>query len=193
MDMAEILGGLLKKKSQSGGGIGKILEGLLGGDKKAAAAPPAQPRQRDDFGRVARDAYSRYEQSRGAPQAPAHPKSELDNAQAKILVRAMVNAAKSDGKLDDNEQTAILKQLGDVTEAEVQFLREEFARPLDVKEFAWEIPLGLEQQVYGFSLLTLDLDQNKEAQYLKQLAHGLRLQPEVCNSIHEQCNAPRIF
>lgn len=188
MDMAELLGGLLKNKAKGGGGIEQLLQGLLGGGKQAAPAPQAQAR--GDVRNVAREAYQRYE-DRG--QAASRPASELDNEQARILVCAMVNAAKADGQLDDNEQKAIMSQLGEVTDEEVKFLRAEFARPVDVKEFTWGVPLGLEQQVYGFSLMTMQLDQQKEASYLKELAHGLRLQPEVCNTIHEQCNAPKIF
>jgi uncharacterized membrane protein YebE (DUF533 family) len=183
MDMGEILGALLNNKSGRGGAMGSILEGLLrGGQKKAPAAPPrsqAAPQRR---------AGSRAE----APfQAPA-PTSELDDERAKLLVVAMVNAAKADGQLDKKEQDAILGQLGDVSQEEIDFLRKEFAAPLDVREFAWNVPLGLEQQVYGFSLMAIGLDEKREARYLKDLAHGLRLDPDVCDRLHDQVGAPKL-
>lgn len=115
------------------------------------------------------------------------------NAQAELLIRAMVNAAKADGQIDRSEQEAIVGQLGDLDQAEVQFLQAEFAKPVDVREFAWSVPLGMEQQVYGISLMAMDLDEQKEANYLAELAHGLRLSPEICNQIHEQFKAPKIF
>lgn len=207
MDMGEILGALLNNKSGRGGAMGSILEGLLrGGQKKAPAAPPrsqAAPQRRagsdrgeGDLTSVMRDAHAKYQRRAGsraeAPfQAPA-PTSELDDERAKLLVVAMVNAAKADGQLDKKEQDAILGQLGDVSQEEIDFLRKEFAAPIDVREFAWNVPLGLEQQVYGFSLMAIGLDEKREARYLKDLAHGLRLDPDVCDRLHDQVGAPKL-
>lgn len=115
------------------------------------------------------------------------------NDKAEVLIRAMVSAAKSDGQIDQKEQDAIVGQLGDLDQSEVQFLRSEFAKPLDVRELAWSVPLGMEQQIYGISLMAIDLDERKEATYLAELAHGLRLPPEICNQIHEEFGAPKIF
>ena len=126
---------------------------------------------------------------RSQPKADPHPM----NAQAEVLIRAMVLAAKSDGQITRDEQEAIVGQLGDLDQSEVDFLQREFAREVDVKDFAWSVPLGMEQQVYGISLMAMDLDEQKEAKYLGELAHGLRLAPEVCNSIHDEFKAPRIF
>ncbi len=210
MDMAELLGGLLKNRaakrsggSGGGGGLGALLEGLLGGAKRPAVkeqTPVRRPavvhestrghHHHRDVGAVARDAYERYE-NRG--RGGVAQRSELDNEQARMLICAMVNAAKSDGQLDHKEQEAILAQLGDVTQAEVDFLKAEFAKPLDVRAFAWDVPLGQEEQVYGFSVMSIDLDRNKEATYLRDLAHGLRLRPEQCNGIHQQLGEPTIF
>lgn len=52
--------------------------------------------------------------------------------QAKLLVRAMVSAAKSDGQISQDEQNNIIKQLGDVSQNEIDFLRAEFSKPVDV-------------------------------------------------------------
>ncbi|MFN0127664.1 MAG: DUF533 domain-containing protein [Verrucomicrobiales bacterium] len=68
----------------------------------------------------------------------------------------------------------------------------EFKKPLDVKEFAWSVPLGLEQKVYVISLSVITLDQRDESTYLKNLAHGLRLPPDLCAEIHRQFGAPLI-
>ncbi len=56
-----------------------------------------------------------------------------------------------------------------------------------------ERPLGLEEQVYSISLIAMKLDTQAEAEYLADLAHGLRLAPEVCNRLHARYNAPAIF
>ena len=81
----------------------------------------------------------------------------------------------------------------DVSEAEVNFLKQEFAAPIDVAAFAQSVPQGLEQQIYALSLTSIELDTQNEAQYLGQLAQGLKLDPNVCNQIHDHLGAPKIF
>lgn len=122
----------------------------------------------------------------------AHLPSDL-NEQAKLLVRAMIAAAKSDGQLTNDEQDAIVQQLGHAGQAEIDFLRQEFATTLSVRDLAWSIPLGMEEQVYTVSLKAIQLDEESEAAYLGELAHGLRMQPTRCNEIHRKYGAPEIF
>ena len=110
------------------------------------------------------------------------------------MIRAMVNAAKSDGRIDQQEQEKIISKLGEeVSQSEVDFLKQEFAAPLDVAKFAGSIPVGLEQQIYAISLTSIDLDTQNEANYLGQLAQGLKLDPALCNQIHDHLEAPKIF
>ena len=211
MDAMSILGALLKNKSGGSGGSGAaggaggllgVLGGILGGGAKPAPAPPApQRRARPDVSNTMRQAYNQYQSRTGAESRDqsrgldggVQGSSELDNEQAVVLIRAMINAAKSDGQLDQNEQNKIVEQLGEVTQDEVDFLRKEFDSPLNVREFAWSVPLGLEEQTYSISLMGIKLDVQKEATYLKELAHGLRLQPDTCNAIHQRYNAPQIY
>jgi uncharacterized membrane protein YebE (DUF533 family) len=115
------------------------------------------------------------------------------NEQAEVLVRAMICAAKADGQITPEEQDNIVKQLGEVSQTEADFLRAEFAKPVDVRELTWSVPRGMEEQVYSISLMAIDLDEQKEAEYLADLAHGLRLDPMRCNEIHRTYGAPVIF
>lgn len=131
-------------------------------------------------------------QSQPAPSWTQSQKETLDD-QAKVLIRAMVSAARSDGQITQDEQDSIVKQLKHVGDAEIQFLREEFSRPIDVRELAWSIPQGMEEQAYQISLIAIDLDEKKEAEYLADLAHGLRISPSRCNAIHQRLGAPVIF
>jgi len=105
----------------------------------------------------------------------------------------MINAAKSDGGIDKDEQESIVGKLGDVSEAEANFVRSEIQAPLDVNGFIRSIPRGMEQQIYAVSLTAIDLDSNKEAKYLDQLAKGLNITPQIANQIHEQLGAPAIY
>jgi hypothetical protein len=115
--------------------------------------------------------------------APFDDESVRQNEQATVLIRAMVNAAKCDGQLSQGEQQAILGQLQNPSPSAIQFLRDELSKPLDVREFAWSVPIGMEQQVYMMSLTAIDVDSDAEQRYLKDLARGLRLAPEVCDQI----------
>ena len=216
MDAMDILGALLGKKAGAGGAGGNILKDMLGGGRpkpsqqtRRAPEPRSQgrPKTIGDAARSLEDllgvSTQHHEQRRQAPPpqpqqtAPPPPQrtpeQESLNEQSKVLVRAMINASKSDGQVTQDEQQEILKRMDHVTQAEIDFLRAEFAKPVDVKEFAWSVPLGMEEQVYALSVISIDLDENKEAQYLGELAHGLRLAPSRCNEIHRQYGAPEIF
>ena len=161
--LGSVMGG-----NQSGGGAGGIaglVGGMLGGgDKEEVAAVPQQAQIQEA------------------------------NDQAVLMIRAMVNAAKSDGRIDETEQQNIISKLGDdVSQDEINFLKQEFAAPLDAAGFAASVPNGLEQQIYALSLTSIELDTQKEAQYLGNLAQGLKIDPNTCNQIHDQLGAPKIF
>jgi uncharacterized membrane protein YebE (DUF533 family) len=51
----------------------------------------------------------------------------------------------------------------------------------------------MEQQIYAISLTAIDLDTNKEARYLAELASELGIDPKLANAIHEHLGAPKIF
>ena len=206
----KLLGGLLGgggQQQQSGGGLGGILSGVLGGG--------GQPQQQSAnpiggligsvmgggggggaggigglLGSVLGGGGA---EEQAAAQLPPEQHAAA-NDQAILMIRAMVNAAKSDGRVDEKEQENIISKLGaDVSQDEIEFLKKEFAAPVDVASFAQSVPQGLEQQIYAMSLTSIDLDTNNEAQYLGQLAQGLKLDPSICNQIHDQVGAPKIF
>ncbi|MGB4741829.1 MAG: DUF533 domain-containing protein, partial [Fuerstiella sp.] len=158
-----------------------------GSDQRQRSAPaPAPAPQRNPFPSAEPQIARR--QTEFTAEYEGNP--EPFNRQAEVLVIAMINAAKADGQIDQKEQDAIVKQLGDLSQDEVQFLRSEFAKPLNVKEFVWSVPIGMERQVYGVSLMAINLDQNSEAQYLRELGHGFRLSLEECNRLHQEFGAP---
>jgi len=105
----------------------------------------------------------------------------------------MINAAKSDGSIDQSEQNNIIAKLGDVTQEEIDFVKREFAASLDAQAFARSIPRGMGEQIYAVSLMAIDLDKNSEAQYLADLAQGLGISPQLANQIHDKFGVPKIF
>jgi len=126
-------------------------------------------------------------------QGQAQQAQPQEQEQAMVLVRAMCNAAKADGQIDEAEVQNIMGRLGDVDQAEAQFLKSELQSPLDIKGFVQSVPKDMAQQAYAFSLMGMRLDTQQEAQYLGALAQGLRLNPQTCNQIHDKFGAPQIF
>ena len=173
------LGGLMAGLSGQGGsgGLGGLL-GQLGG--ATAATSSSTP----DFGSMFNDAM----QGKEPEQV-----SQDDEANAAVLLRAMISAAKSDGELDADEQAKITEHLGDVTEEEANFVRNELAAPLDLPGLIASVPSGLEQQVYLMSLMSITLDTKEEAVYLDSLRQGLNLSEQVSNEIHEKLGAPTLY
>ena len=212
VDAIKILGGLLGKQggaSSAGGDIlGNLLKGALSGGGGGSAGGGNDMlggllgMAMKQFGQKAPQQTQATQNQGGGGffkpdfgQVEPEPKIERQDAnnQATILIRAMINAAKSDGKVDKEEGENIIKQLGDVSQAEMDFVRNEIAQPLDVHNFAHSVPKGLEQNVYALSLIAIDLDTNKEAKYLHELAQCMNLSPQVCNQIHDKVGAPKIY
>lgn len=110
----------------------------------------------------------------------------ISDDQAQILVRAMCNAAKADGHIDDTESANILSELGDVTEAERQFMSAELAAPMmSASQLADQVPGDLANEAYAVSLIAINVDTMEEADYLRQLSDGLGLSESDRNDIHD--------
>ena len=127
-------------------------------------------------------------------QGNAAPANNDQEASAKVMIMAMINAAKSDGTIDQNEQQKIVGQLGDdLTDDERQFIISEMQSPLNIDAFAAQIPQGSEQQVYLMSLLGIDLDTQQEAQYLDQLRTKMGVSEQQANAIHDQVGVQKLY
>ncbi|MEZ6031640.1 MAG: DUF533 domain-containing protein [Planctomycetaceae bacterium] len=129
----------------------------------------------------------------GAKYSPNFPSAYDEctlNQKSELIVQAMISAAKADGQIDQSEQDRIVRQMGELTQDDVEYLRREFARPLNLHEFVWSVPLGAEQEIYAVSMMTLNLDSRAEINYLKDLAHGLRMSPQLCAQIHQRFGVP---
>ena len=111
--------------------------------------------------------------------------AQIADDDAEILIRAMCNAAKADGSVDDSEVHNIMSRLGDLTRDEEAFLRHELSSPLDLAGFIPTVPSGMENEVYTMSVLAIDVDTGAEADYLAQLASGLNIDNDTRSKIHE--------
>jgi len=108
-------------------------------------------------------------------------------------IGALLNAAKVDGVVDEQEQQNIVGKLGDIGPEETAFIRAEMQAPLDVNSFIRSVPKGMEQQVYVMSLMTVNLDSKTEADYLDSLAKGFGISEQASNQIHAKLNVPQLY
>lgn len=217
--LGDLLGSVLGggKSSGGAGGLGDLLGSVLGGgSSRSTPSNEIMPEgssgglgdllgmgKSGGLGGLLGGALAKYGQVNNpnvpTPRAddhsmlPAGYDPREASAQAELMIKAMINAAKSDGSFDKSEQEKILSKLGDVTQDEIDFIRREFAAPLDVQGFARSVPRGMEHQVYAISLSAINLDENAEAQYLGELAQALRIGANEANQIHAQLGAPTIF
>ena len=119
---------------------------------------------------------------------------ESQEALAKVMIQAMIGAAKSDGEIDQDEQQKIVSHLGDdVTEEERQFVLAEMKSPTDLDTLVASVPKGAEAQVYMMSLMGIDLDTQQEARYLDSLRQKLDLSEQACNDIHAKLGVPTLY
>ncbi len=176
-----LLGSLTGGGGSKGGGLGGILDSLGGGSNLSKS---------QNGGGTAGGLGDLFN---NALQGKDTRASSEEDEKARILLLAMINAAKADGDIDKAEQQKITQHLGDVSDEDARFVRAELNTPLDVRGFINDVPRGMEQQVYLMSLLAIDLDSSEEAHYLDQLAKGLNMSHQACNDIHEQVGAPNIY
>lgn len=178
-----LLGGLL-----GGGGGGGASNNILGGLLKAAVAKKLGGAAAGGGGGGAMDLLGGLlggGASEPEPQVSA-PQRQAANDQATLMIRAMCNAAKSDGQVDQQEQQNIIGKLGELDQQEIAFLQQELSSPLDVASFARSVPQELGPQVYALSVMTVKVDTREEVQYLTQLAQGLGLNQQTLDAIHQQ-------
>ncbi|CAM3416257.1 DUF533 domain-containing protein [Paracoccus nototheniae] len=178
--------------STSGGGLGQMLGGLLGGAAAGRAVghlarKDSQPSNQASFGALFDDALAHD----GEPQTAPTPEQ---NEMAGLMLRAMIQAAKSDGTIDDAERQRLMGHLGDdLDEEERQFIRDQMAAPVDAAALAREIPEGMERQVYLMSLLAIDFDSEAEARYLNELAGAMKLDRAAVNDIHREAGVMPLY
>ncbi len=111
---------------------------------------------------------------------------------ALTLIKAMINAAKADGQIDAEEQQRILAKLADAGPAEIEFLRTEMAKPLNM-DFLANLNPAMATEVYAVSLMAINVDTPDELNYLQQLAHHLGLDIETINGIHGQLGLSPLY
>jgi uncharacterized membrane protein YebE (DUF533 family) len=214
-NLGGMLGGASGKSSQSGGilgnilaeagkavggtqnlalgGLGALAGSLLGGGKKSVGGALGGGVMAL-LGVMAFQALkARAGQTAKVPLGLAVPQSKAQEAElernTQLVLRAMLNAAKSDGQIDEGEIRRILGKVEEngVDQQARDFLVAEMKKPMETEILiaAGKGKPELAAQLYSASLLAIEVDTPAEREYLEKLASGMRLDPEVTSRIHQ--------
>lgn len=198
MDAMRLLGGLLGNNSLGRGLGGQVLNTLMRGTGRRRGSSTAA----SVLGGLAIAAVQQYMRSANTPsQAPPtistlagmeapplnHGQAEQ---QARLLVEAMLAAARADGQVDRDEQAKILSQLGELDADERQFLQDTMARPVDLDDLARRTPTELRGALYAAALSAIQVDTLEETHFLQELAAKLGLSSQELGEIHGDLGLP---
>ena len=103
---------------------------------------------------------------------------------AKLMIRAMIQAAKADGEIDAEERAKLLEHMKDLDAEELAFVEAELAAPVDVHALAADARGQGASQIYAMSVMAVRVDNPAEAQYLNALAAALGLSDTERARIH---------
>jgi uncharacterized membrane protein YebE (DUF533 family) len=183
------------------GGLGALAGAVLGGGAGGAARGGAMAL----LGTLALSALRNAQgggaaagQPAGAQPAAGQPDATEVQAVAseegeRLVLRAMIAAAKADGRIDEGEMNRIMGHLSsdDVSETERRFVIEEVRKPLDVADLAVSVRTPAQAaEVYAASLLAIDVDSEAERRHLRDLAAALELDAGTVAYLHRTTGAP---
>ncbi len=172
------LGDLLGSLTGGGGaGLGGLLGGLIGGGAASGG-----------LGSILNRVADRADPEKDGQATIDHPAPEQEMAAA-LMISAMVQAAKCDGKLDDDERRKLMGHMQDADEDEIKFVNDLLAAPVDVEALVKQVPRGMEEQVYLMSILAINVDDPAEIDYLAKLADALGIDPARATAIEDKAGA----
>jgi uncharacterized membrane protein YebE (DUF533 family) len=198
--LGSVLGGATRG---GGGGLGDVLGSVLTGGQAGATRGNARGGAgMAILATIAMAALRNWSQSRGTGQglmdsASSLAPGDVDALTApeteRLVLQAMISAAKADGSVDESEVQRIMGQIDDdgVSPEEKRFLAEELRKPIDLPSLVEAVPTpAVAAQVYGASLFVMKVDTEAEEEYLGQLAEALGLDEGTVARLHQLTGAP---
>jgi uncharacterized membrane protein YebE (DUF533 family) len=194
-----VLGEGDKSKPLAAGGLGALVGAVLGGGQKSAKGAVGGGALAL-LGSIALQAL-RASQQKSQPQEIDHaarlaaglrePENAHEEKQVESVVdltlKAMINAAKADGRIDEDEMQKVVGELqaDGISEDEREYLLSEVRKPMCTDEIVRAVPnRQVAAQVYTASLLAIEVDTPAEKAYMQGLARDLNLDNQVVNQIH---------
>ncbi len=122
--------------------------------------------------------------TKGTPAGAAAEES------ARLMIRAMIQAAKADGEIDADERAKIMEHLKNASAEELAYVEQQMDAPADLAGLATATGETMKAQVYSTSLMAMKPDSDREKTYLRQLADALGLDAATRDRIHEGMGLP---
>jgi uncharacterized membrane protein YebE (DUF533 family) len=179
------------------GGIGALAGAVLGGGGKGAVRGGMLALLGTMAVKALQEAKSRQGGAAAGDLALAQDEAQTLTSpeNERLLLRAMIAAAKADGHIDQQEMQGIIGKLAadDVTEEEKAFVMAEIRAPLDPDALAAEVRSPAQAaEFYAASILAVAIDSDAERQYLRSLARALRLDAATVAELHRMTGAPAV-
>jgi uncharacterized membrane protein YebE (DUF533 family) len=181
-----------------GAAVGGVLALLLGtGAGRKVTGSALKLGSLAAIGGLAFQAYQNWQRGQsGSSGAAGLPIDALSGPAAEqrslTLLRAMIAAANADGHIDDAERGRIEQQMQSMSldSGTVGVLTEELAKPRAAAEIASaaDSPAAA-AEIYLTSLAVIDMQDDREKAYLRELALALNLQPELVALLESQAKA----
>jgi uncharacterized membrane protein YebE (DUF533 family) len=191
-----LLGGLLGGGAAGGGGLGGALGGALGGGTQSRSGGGTNYAALASLGMMAFQAYQAWQRSQAstAPQQIPQTANLLAGPDVEehshAVLRALIAAAKADGRIDESEKHLISTEIGKHTDDPQlqQWLDAEVAKPLDASEVAQSAngDPAIAAEMYLSSVLLVDDQQDAERSYLDELAAALQIDPDLQVHLEQQ-------
>ena len=169
------------------GGLGALAGALLGGGRGAMGGGLMAV-----LGSLAYSALQGQGTAPGMAGAVVTPSSQADmQRKATLMIRAMIQAAKADGQVDQQETQRILGKLDAHDNEARDFVASEMRRPIDITSLARDVSTPQEaNEVYAASLMAIEVDTQAERDYMADLARALNLPGPVVTQIHSALGLP---
>ena len=188
------------------GGIGALAGSILGasGSRTGAVGGAMGGGALAILGSLALKAFQNHQSGGSESVSPKaqllsglrEPETEEETAEVDamllLILKAMINAAKADGNIDDEEMDNIVGKAKEdgMGDDEQKFIMDEINKPMDTEGLIAAVSdPQIAAQVYTASLLAITVDTDEERDYLKTLAEGLGLTENVVNYLHSSLDA----
>lgn len=212
MNLQSILDQLLKsgtaqyEKARGSGDLGKYASGaaaggalaLLLGNKRGLGGKALQLGSVAAVGALAWKLYQEHQAKQSTTPAPLPapsferlPALQLED-HSRVMLKAVIAAAKADGHMDDRERSAVEAELQrmEADPATRRWVDDELRRPVEPAEVA-AVATSPEMaaEIYLASVLVADDTSTMERAYLDALARELKLPPELKASLEARAKA----
>ena len=189
-DAGKAVGG---NKNLAIGGLGALIGSLLGGGGKSIGGAVGG-------GLMALLGTLAFNALKGSGQQQTHipvgllePQTKAEQEQleqsSELVLRAMINATKADGRVDQDEVNRMMGKFSEIgVDAEGRrYLMNQLQQPMETEKLiaAAKDQPDLAAQIYAASLLAIEVDTQAEKNYLDRLAAGLGLAPQITGRIQQ--------